>query len=172
VDANLTTDADLVSHLSKRGEYDFIVVGSGIGGGTLAQQPAAAEKRALVIETGGLEFSTHCLNTSRPHWQAGSVAGPSQDNDIVFNTVKNKVQTAKGSDTYVGGPVYCLGGRSTVRGLYAPRIDQDTLKKYFPKRLTQYLDDTGGGGYSSAFKLMSNSSQKKPDVYPTSVAKK
>ncbi|KAF7177493.1 hypothetical protein CNMCM7691_005746 [Aspergillus felis] len=171
MDANVTTDVDLVSHLSERGEFDFIVVGSGIGGGILAQQLAAAKKRVLVVEKGGLVFSTHCLNTSRPHWQVGSVNGPSQDNDIVFNTVKSKVQTAAGSDPYVGGPVYCLGGRSTVWGLYAPRVSQQTIDKYFPQRLGRYLrddenDPQNNNGYKKAFRFMSNSSQE-DGFYPS-----
>jgi len=109
MDASFATDFDLVSELSAQGRYDYVIVGSGLGGGILAQKLTEGKKRVLLIEKGGSMFSTHCLNTSRPHWQIGSVQGPSQDNDVVYNAIKQKVQTAAGSDPYVGGPVYCLG---------------------------------------------------------------
>jgi choline dehydrogenase-like flavoprotein len=162
MDANLTTDFDLISELSAQGRYDYIIVGSGLGGGILARKLVEGKKRVLLIEKGGLTFSTHCLNTSRPHWQIGSVQGPSQDNDVVYNACKQKVQTAAGSDPYVGGPVYCLGGRSTVWGLFAPEIGKNTYPNYFPKRISDYLGDKG---YGNAFTLLTNGSQKN-GLYP------
>lgn len=114
MDSVFTTDIDRVSDLSKQEHYDFIIVGSGLAGGVLARRLIENGKRVLLIEKGGLVFSTHCLNTSRPHWQVNSLEGPSQDNDVVYGAMKQKVQTAAGSDTYAGGPVYCLGGRSNV----------------------------------------------------------
>jgi choline dehydrogenase-like flavoprotein len=164
MDGNVTTDFDLISELSIQGRYDYVVVGSGFGGGILAQKLAEGKKRVLLIEKGGLTFSTHCLNTSRPHWQIGSVQGPSQDNDVVYNAIKQKVQTAAGSDPYVGGPVYCLGGRSTVWGLFAPEVGKTAYQKYFPKRISDYL---GKDGYKNAFNLLTNGSQT-DGLYPTS----
>lgn len=128
----LDVDLDVICQLSENDHYDFIVIGSGIGGGILTQKLVKAKKRVLLLEKGGLLFSSHCLNTSRPHWQKGETKGPSQDNDVVYSRVKAKVETAQGSDPYVGGPVYCLGGRSTVWGLFSPKIDLETLENYFP----------------------------------------
>ena len=161
----ITADLDIVSELAAREYFDFIVVGSGLGGGILAQKLVEGGKRVLLIEKGGLKFSTHCLNTSRPHWQVGSLHGPSQDNDVVFNATKEKVQTAEGSDAYVGGPVYCLGGRSTVWGLFVPRIKDKQHKKYFPERVSGYLEKDG---YENALKLLTSGSQsfKKGKIYP------
>ena len=151
----ITADLDLVSELAAREYFHYIIVGSGLGGGILAQKLVKGGKRVILVEKGGLKFSTHCLNASRPHWQIGSLQGPSQDNDVVYNAVKEKVQTAEGSDSYVGGPVYCLGGRSTVWGLFAPKISADVHKAYFPKRVSDYLEKNG---YEDAFQLLTSNS--------------
>jgi hypothetical protein len=165
-DTVFTTDFDVVCELSSQGRYDYIIVGSGLGGGILARKLADKKIRVLRLEKGGVTFSTHSLNTSRPHLQIGGVLGPSQDNDVVFNATKAKVQTAVGSDPYVGGPVYCVGGRSTVWGLFSPKIDNDTSKKYFPARQYNYLKQKG---YNDAFNLLTNESQTFQNLYPTDV---
>ena len=158
------TDIDRVSELSKQGHYDFIIVGSGLAGGVLARELIENKKRILMVEKGGLAFTSHCLNTSRPHWQINSLQGPSQDNDIVYGATKQKVQTAAGSDPYAGGPVYCLGGRSVVWGLYSPRIIEKKHRKYFPRNISDYLEN---GGYERAFGLFTNESQDYRHIYPT-----
>jgi choline dehydrogenase-like flavoprotein len=91
MNSNISADFDIVCELSALHSYDYIIVGSGLGGGALAQRLVSANKRVLIVEKGGLMFSTHCLNTSRPHWQRNSVEGPSQDNDIVYNITKQRV---------------------------------------------------------------------------------
>ena len=160
----LANDIDRVSELSKQGYYDFIIVGSGVAGGILARKINETDKKVLLIERGGLDFSTHCLNTSRPHWQINSIQGPSQDNDIVYAAVKQKVQTAADSDPYAGGPVYCLGGRSNVWGLYSPAIIEKKHREFFPEKISDYLEE---GGYQKAFGLFTNESQNHVhNVYP------
>ncbi|GAW22623.1 hypothetical protein ANO14919_121650 [Xylariales sp. No.14919] len=57
-----------------------------------------------------------CLNLATPRWNPGSFAG---------------------------GPLYAIGGRSTVWGLYTPKINDDQLK-YFPESVREYLKN---GGY-------------------------
>lgn len=163
--ASLSADIELVSALSAQDRYDYIVVGSGMGGGVVTRKLVEGGQRVLLVEKGDLLFTTHCLNTSRPHWPNGSLQGPSQDNDVVYNTVKQKVQTATGSDPYVGGPVYCLGGRSTVWGLFAPKISDATREHFFPERISEFLP----GKYKEAFCLMSNGSQENGDIYPAAV---
>ena len=163
MDSIFTTDIDRVCDLDNQGDYDFVVVGSGLAGGTLTRRLIENNKRVLLIEKGGMIFSTHCLNTSRPHWETNSVEGPTQDNDIVYNVVKQKVATAPGSDVYVGGPVYCLGGRSTVWGLYSPAITERKHRAFFPQNISDYLEDTG---YKRAFGLLTNESQNYHHVYP------
>ena len=160
---HIASDIERVCQLSKNFYFDFVIVGSGLAGGVLARTLIEKDKKVLLIEKGGLTFSTHCLNTSRPHWQRSSTQGPSQDNDVVYSAVKDKVHIAAGSDPYVGGPVYCLGGRSTVWGLYSPKINDLTLKAYFPDTISKWLT---GGGYDKAFSLMTNESQTYSTVYP------
>lgn len=128
------TDIDRVRELSTQGHYDFIIVGSGLAGGILTRKLIQSNKRVLLIEKGGLTFSTHCLNTSRPHWQINSVQGPSQDNDVIYSAAKQK-EMAAGSDPYVGGPVYCLGEHSNVWGLYSPGIIEETRTFLPPEHL-------------------------------------
>ncbi|KAH8727703.1 hypothetical protein GQ44DRAFT_824991 [Phaeosphaeriaceae sp. PMI808] len=107
------TDFDVVRERSAQSHYDYIIIGSGLGGGILARQ--------LI----------------------GGTLGPSQDNDVVFNAQKAKVQIAAGSNPYVGGLVYCLGGQ----------------------RISKYLLGKNGG-YEKAFALLTNNSQMYSDPYP------
>ena len=156
MDSAFMTDIDRVSDLSKQEHYDSIIVGSGLAGGVLAKRLIEKETRVILIETGGLAFSAHCLNTSRPHWQVNSLEGPPQDNDVVYGAMKKKVQTAAGSDTYAGGPVYCLGGRSNVWGLYSPRIVEKLHRACFPQNISDYLETEC---CKRAFSLFTNESQ-------------
>ena len=154
------TDINCVSELSKQGHYDFIIVGSGLAGGILARKLVESNKRVLLIEKGGLLFSTHCLNTSRPH---GRTPGPCHDNHVIYNAVKQKVHAADGSDPYVGGTVHCLGGRSNVWGLLSLRILKEEHEAFFPQEISDYLEN---GGYENAFRLLTNNSQCDGHVYP------
>ena len=74
--------------------------------------------RILVIERGRLLFRTHCMNGPRP----SNIGTTSQGNDLFFTTYKNQWdmddETKK---IWVGGGLYCLGGRGAVWGLFAPR---------------------------------------------------
>ena len=92
----LTADPDLVSGFSAQGFYDCIVVGSGIGGGILASELANQKKKVLLIEKGNLEFHTHVLNTARPHSAYGT--GASQDNNIIYFDVKQRINTTSNSE--------------------------------------------------------------------------
>jgi flavin-dependent dehydrogenase len=79
----LSATLEEVTWLSAIDFYDFIVVGSGIGGGVLTRTLIDESKRqkkslrVLLIERGGLLFSIHCLNTSRPYWNSNISEGPS-----------------------------------------------------------------------------------------------
>jgi len=130
---------------SKDKPFDFVIIGSGIGGGVLAsslleknrkitsqsfcpvnpQQPddvLPQPVRVLVLERGGLLFHTHSLNAPRP----SSGSGLSQQaNEAFYNNFKDHFDVAKQpsnpQEHYAGGPLYCLGGRSAVWGLFTPR---------------------------------------------------
>ena len=130
--------------------FDIVIIGSGIGGGVLATSlleknrfltrsklnaqstpsphkshgiPEKLEElplplRILVVEKGGLLFHSHCLNSARPS-HSGTT---SQGNDFFFQTFKQCIDIDnKTEEGWMGGPVYCVGGRSAVWGLFTPR---------------------------------------------------
>jgi hypothetical protein len=151
----LASDPSVVAKLSARGHYDYIIVGSGIGGGILAEELVKKQKRVLLIERGGLVFSTHVCNTARPDYSRGAADSP-EGNELVYGALKATVQTAEGSEPYIGGPLYCLGGRSNVWGLWCPEADEQTLDEYFPASIAGYLKEKG---YRDVFNLMTQDSQ-------------
>lgn len=156
----LAYDAEYVGNLCKMGIYDYIIVGSGFGGGILAVELVKKKKKVLLIERGGVTFTTHLCNTARPDFARGLDDSP-EGNEVVYNTIKERVQTAEGSDPYVGGPLYCLGGRSSVWGLWIPRVNNASLKEFFPDAVSRDLKDSR---YTEAFNLLTNYSQS--SVYP------
>jgi hypothetical protein len=163
MDKFLAYDADYVRKLCEIGVYDYIIVGSGFGGGILAEELVKKKKKVLLIERGGATFTTHLCNTARPDFARGHNDSP-EGNEVVYNTIKERVQTAEGSDPYVGGPVYCLGGRSNVWGLWIPRVNKKSLEEFFPAEISNYL---ASDGYSNAFRLLTNASQSyNGNVYP------
>ncbi|RYP41820.1 hypothetical protein DL768_010443 [Monosporascus sp. mg162] len=145
-----------VARLCEAGFYDYIVVGSGIGGGILARTlvESSPTPRVLLIDRGGLLFDTHCTNVPSPRWNQTSLDAPSMDNAMVYDVVKSPIFTVTSkSAPYAGGPVYGLGGRSTLWGLYTPKIDEDQVKRYFPEKVYEYLYKDG---YDKAYRLMTN----------------
>ena len=157
----LASDLELVSRLSTTGIYDFVIVGSGIGGGILAEELVKKNKTVLLLERGGITFSTHVCNTARPDFSRGKADSP-EGNELVYGALKAPVQTAEGSEPYIGGPLYCLGGRSNVWGLWTPAVDDATLKEYFPREI---CNDLLPKGLEEARNLLSNYSQLHT-IYP------
>lgn len=162
MDRIMCIDPDVVELHCKVNTYDYIIVGSGFGGGLLADDLASRNKRVLIIERGGLLFSTHVLNTSRPYYGRGSSNSP-EGNESIYDSVKSKVRCTEGSDPYIGGPVYCVGGRSNLWGIWTPQTSKKTLDTYFPQAIVTYLLDKGG--YRNAFNRMTADSQK-DEIYP------
>ncbi|KAK6344747.1 hypothetical protein TWF718_006704 [Orbilia javanica] len=176
------TDINDVEERCRAGYYDYIIIGSGMGGGTLARNLIGGDDgietenspRVLVIERGGLRFSTHCMNTPTPGWYQGE--GPSMSTDIVFQSSKSPVNIATGNSVpYVGGPVYCLGGRSNVWGMYTPPLHRKNIADNFGGDIANYLfeniskgeDDDNLTGYERAYKLLSHGDDLK-NPYPLS----
>ncbi|CUA72927.1 hypothetical protein RSOLAG22IIIB_10398 [Rhizoctonia solani] len=142
-----------VAEAQRLGPYDIIVVGTGIGGGVVAADMFATNsklgdkaKSILVIEKGGLVFHTHCLNTARPE---GLGADRGQQNDSFFALFKEdfNIDLTGGKpagglipkNTWKGGPMYCVGGRSAAWGLFSPRVHDFTLRTWFPDPVYQAL---------------------------------
>lgn len=159
----LSADPDVVRKISENGGYDYIIVGSGFGGGVLADELAGRGKRVLLIERGHVTFTTHVCNTARPSFVRGKDDSP-EGNETIYNTLKGWVQLADGSEPYIGGPLYCLGGRSVVWGLWIPPASANTLNDHFPPQVAQDL--TEGDYFTRAFDLVTNGSQDPDAPYP------
>lgn len=98
--------------------FDVIVIGSGIGGGIVADQLADLGADVLVLEAGSHLFSTHTANLPRQH-QLGKF-----DKHLwaLFDEYKiTNYVNAPGSQ-YDGGQAFNLGGRSVFWGGFIPRM--------------------------------------------------
>jgi hypothetical protein len=139
---------------SENQPFDYVIIGSGIGGGILAADLLDKNKamttshsdftsgstsneasiwnrgmrlavgkddrtkRILVIERGNLLFNTHSLNMPRPTNRGGK----GQMNDVFYEHFKHQWDMDEATKKiWEGGAVYCLGGRSSVWGLFCPR---------------------------------------------------
>ncbi|SPJ72612.1 uncharacterized protein FTOL_02341 [Fusarium torulosum] len=166
MDHLLHLDTDVVCLLANLDSYDYIIVGSGFGGGPLAEALASKQYKVLLIERGGVIFSTHVLNTSRPYYNRGSSNSP-EGNERVYDAVKAKVQLTDRSDSYVGGPVYCVGGRTNLWGTWIPEIGDETLNAHFPPEIVTYLKgkDESSRGYERAYSYLTDDDPR-DGIYP------
>ncbi|KAG8707825.1 hypothetical protein FRC11_007115 [Ceratobasidium sp. 423] len=142
---------------ASREKYDIIIVGSGIGGGILANdfydtnfKLGRNAKRILLLERGDLVFHSHCLNTARP---AGLMNDRGQQNDTFFNQFKEefKFATPLSDKQWSGGPMYNLGGRSAAWGLFSPRVHDTVLQEHFDSDVAEALKNEF---YDKAERLM------------------
>ncbi len=121
-------------------DYDVIVIGSGAGGGTLADALSDAGVRTLVLEAGGLTFPTHITNLPGDwarlpgHHQVGHY----------FNE--------PGSD-FILGVQMSLGGRSVYWSGLIPRMRAWELALW-PDPVRDFFN---AGGYDAAERLMRKS---------------
>ena len=100
--------------------YDVIVIGSGIGGGILADEVSDLGFRVLVLEAGGLLFPTHVANLPRRHrldrnqmikhiWE-------------LWDDFQSKQYDKLANNDYDGAYGFNLGGRSLFWGAFIPRM--------------------------------------------------
>ncbi|KAF8747943.1 GMC oxidoreductase [Rhizoctonia solani] len=129
-------------------EYDIIIVGSGIGGGILANdlydtnsRLGKNAKRILLLERGGLVFHSHCLNTARP---AGLANDRGQQNDTFFKQFKRQYlfepKLEKEDAEIPGDPKRdpkqqdpWSGGAIVLRDKYHSQVYQDLREQYYDK---------------------------------------
>jgi hypothetical protein len=126
-------DRLFLQYIGPRGDFDIIVVGSGIGGGVLADDLAdrlAGHTRILVLEAGSFLYPTHVYNVCRfpnasvarhfgcdTFWQAGH----------------------QGSEHYIGEkPQLNFGGRSIFWSGLIPTVQGWELD-FFPSQVRQDL---------------------------------
>jgi hypothetical protein len=100
--------------------YDVIVIGSGIGGGILADEVSDLGFRVLVLEAGGLLFPTHVANLPRRH---------RLDRDRIIKHIwelwgdfQSKQYEKLANNDYDGAYGFNLGGRSLFWGAFIPRM--------------------------------------------------
>ncbi|KAI3336900.1 FAD/NAD(P)-binding domain-containing protein [Xylariaceae sp. AK1471] len=146
------------SHSNDFSKYPYIIIGSGMGGGMVTRKlmcddddsgdSGKQKPRVLLLEKGGLQFHTHCLNTSRKHFPHKSQDGRGRDNEVMFDRYLSMRRTMyslkKESEKSIcgGGSVFELGGRSLFWSLETPSIRDDRLKHFSPKDVVGDLEDT------------------------------
>ncbi len=123
-----------LQYIGPRDDFDIVIVGSGMGGGVLADDLAerlGEHKRILVLEAGSFIYPTHVYNVCRfpnsslarhfgcdTFWQAGS----------------------SGSQNYIGEkPQLSFGGRSLFWSGLIPSVQGWELD-FFPSRVRQDLE--------------------------------
>ncbi len=135
--------------------YDVIVIGSGIGGGVVADQLSDVGCRVLVLEAGGYLFPTHAANIPRRQ-----LAGRLDKTfwQLWYDFRVFNYENAEGSE-YRGAIAYNLGGRSIFWGGLAPRMSSWELD-FWPRKIKWYLEDAG---YEMAEALIGRSTA--PDTF-------
>lgn len=125
--------------------FDVIVVGSGVGGGIVAEQLADLGADVLVLEAGSLLFPTHIANLPRQH-QVGKF-----DKHLWGLFDEFRVVNYEAPDSnYEGGQTFNLGGRSVFWGGFIPRMTWWELEPW-PEPVRWHLENAG---YQRAEDLM------------------
>ncbi|KAI0157216.1 FAD/NAD(P)-binding domain-containing protein [Xylariaceae sp. FL1272] len=161
-------EALLNSRLSKLlffPQYPFIVVGSGMGGGMLVRQLMSGGNQqapqVVLVEKGGITYPTHCLNTSRTHFNHQTQEGRGRDNEVMFdnylasNNTQYKVRRPA-EESCGGGSAFELGGRSLFWSLETPPIRADRLKTFFPPEVAADLLEDREPRYLEAQRILAN----------------
>jgi hypothetical protein len=116
-------------------DFDFIIIGSGIGGGTVADSLADSHfgKRILVVDAGSFVYPTHVYNTSRI-----------PNDDVANHFGVDNFRQAPTTQHFIGGqPQLVFGGRSIFWSGLIPE-PQDWELEFFPATVradlkTEYL---------------------------------
>lgn len=127
--------------------FDVIVIGSGVGGGIVADQLSDMGLSVLVLEAGGYLFPSHVANLPRRH-RIGQF-----DKHIwtLFEEFKVQNYTNAFNTFYDGGQAFNLGGRSLFWGGLIPRMNWWEMELWPRESIRWYLE---GGGYQRAEDLM------------------
>jgi choline dehydrogenase-like flavoprotein len=137
-----------LQYMGVRDDFDVIIVGSGMGGGVLADDLAervGSSKRILVLEAGSFVYPTHVYNACRfPNANLAKHFGC----DTFWQPGNSS------SQNYIGEkPQLNLGGRSIFWSGLVPAAQSWELE-FFPARVRQALD---GGLLNRAGEVMNES---------------
>ncbi len=143
-------------NLDETKEYDVIVIGSGMGGGILADQLSDLGLDVLVLEAGSYLFPTHIANLPRQH-QVGEF-----DKHVwgLWDEFQIKNYDSAPGSSYNGAQGFNLGGRSVFWGGLIPRMTSYEMDLW-SEEIKWYLEDSG---YQKAEDLM-NTSPIPPSPY-------
>jgi choline dehydrogenase-like flavoprotein len=106
--------------------WDIIVIGSGMGGGIVADEVSDRDKRVLVLEAGSYLFPTHVANLPRQH-ALGRFSKHVWD---LWDEFEVRNYSNKGKSLYQGGQGINLGGRSIFWGGLIPRMTPRELASW------------------------------------------
>jgi choline dehydrogenase-like flavoprotein len=142
VENNYVQNLFFKPNLDENHLFDVIVIGSGIGGGILADQLSDLGVDVLVLEAGSYVFPTHVANLPRQH-QVGKF-----EKHIwgLFDEFKVQNYANTFGSQYAGGQSFNLGGRSVFWGGLIPRMTSWEMELW-PTDIKWYLED---GGYQRA----------------------
>lgn len=142
VENNYVQNLFFKPNLDENHLFDVIVIGSGIGGGILADQLSDLGVDVLVLEAGSYVFPTHVANLPRQH-QVGRF-----EKHIwgLFDEFKVQNYANTFGSQYAGGQSFNLGGRSVFWGGLIPRMTSWEMELW-PTDIKWYLED---GGYQRA----------------------
>jgi hypothetical protein len=137
-----------LQYMGWRDDFDIVIIGSGIGGGVLADDLAdrlGSQKRILVLEAGSFIYPTHVYNICRfPNSSLAKHFGC----DTFWQTGNS------GTQNYIGEkPQLNFGGRSIFWSGLIPTVQGWELD-YFPPRVRQ---DLAGGLLNRAGETMNES---------------
>lgn len=119
--------------------YDVVIIGSGMGGGTLADALSDAGIKTLVLEAGGLRLPTHMTSL------------PGDWTRLATHHAVGHFTNEAGSD-FLPGVHLNLGGRSVYWSGLIPRM-HEWETQFWPDEIRDFLNPTNGG-YVAAERLL------------------
>jgi choline dehydrogenase-like flavoprotein len=150
----------LLTNTSAISEFDVVVIGAGMGGGTLAATLASLGKKTCLVEAGPYLFPSHIGNLPRRHL-------PGQFDKNIWSLWHHfrriNYRNTAGFD-YFGSQNFNLGGRSLFWGAMVPRMSSE-LQHWHPL-VKSFLQESG---YAQAEKLVKKSALTSP--YQNRIAK-
>ena len=132
--------------------FDVVIVGSGMGGGTLADDLSDRGAKVLLLEAGGLWFPVHMNELPR-----SEVSFVSRDQLGHFTNPHYDPNVNNGVANFNPGGHFNLGGRSVYWSGLIPRMQSWELRDVWPASVRDYLlqsNAAGETGYDRAEKLM------------------